>query len=85
MTTLVKFETDIAYEDETFEQVLARLGEQVPSASVRVIKLKGSGGGWPTIEVTIPKDEIKKFADWFCGGEDDAEAEEMFSESAVPA
>lgn len=84
MGKLVKFEADISFEDETFEEVLADLGRKVPSASVRIVKLVGSGGGWPTVEVTIPQDRIKEFADWYCGGEDDGEMEEVFTSGVVP-
>lgn len=83
MEKLVKFEADVSFE-ETFEETLADLGKKVPSAFVRIVKLVGSGGGWPTVEVIIPQDRIKEFADWYCGGEDDGEMEEIFGSEAVP-
>ena len=68
---MVKFETDVAFEDESFEEVLERLGAAVPEVFVRVVRLVGSGGGWPTIEVILPETQIADFAKWYC--EDDAD------------
>lgn len=78
---MVKFEADVAFEDESFEKVLERLGKEVPSASVRILRLEGFGGGWPTIEVTIPRDDVMKFAEWY-GGDDAVMWEEEFLLSA---
>jgi len=79
---IVKFEVDVAFEDESFEEVLERLGSEVPNAGVRIVRLVGSGGGWPTIEVMIPKNDIRKFAEWYCKDEAD-ELENMFLGDAV--
>jgi hypothetical protein len=68
---MVKFETDVAFEDESFEEVLERLGAALPEVFIRVVRLVGSGGGWPTIEVILPETQIAEFAKWYC--EDDAE------------
>lgn len=82
MKKLVKFGVDIAFEGEEFGEMLERLGAAVPEAHVRVIKLIGSGGGWPEMEVVIPEDKIGEFAKWY--SEDDAEElEEEFREEAV--
>jgi hypothetical protein len=79
---IVKFEVDVAFDDESFEEVLERLGREVPNAFLRIVRLVGSGGGWPTIEVIIPKNEIRKFAEWYC--RDDADELEIgFLEDAV--
>lgn len=71
MTQYKKFEIDIAFEDESFEEVLERLGKALPNVFVRIIHLEGPGGGWPNIEVVLPENEIRAFAEWFC--EDDAD------------
>ena len=78
---MVKFDVDVAFEDERFSELLERLGKEVPSAFVRIVELEGPGGGWPLIEVIIPKADVRKFAEWYC--EDDAVMwEEEFLESA---
>lgn len=68
---MIKFEITVAYEDESFEEVLERLSAKVPEAYVRVLKLHGPSGGWPSIEVIIPEVNVRKFAEWYC--EDDAD------------
>lgn len=79
---MIKFETDVWFEDESFEEVLERLNKAVPSAFVRVLMAKGSGGGWPTIEVLIPKSDVRKFAEWF--DKDEAPfLEEAFLEEGI--
>jgi len=79
---MVKFETDVAFEDETFEEVLERLGKAMPDVFVRIVRLVGFGGGWPTIEVVLPETQIAEFAEWYCA--DDAPMwEEEFREEAV--
>lgn len=42
---MVKFDVDVAFEDETFAETLTRLGEAVPSAYVKILELSGPGGG----------------------------------------
>lgn len=79
---LVKFEVGVAFEDESFEQVLERLGNAVPEAFVRILRLEGFGGGWPEFEVLIPRNLIGKFAEWYC--ESDAEMwKEEFEAEAI--
>lgn len=63
---MVKFDVDVAFEDESFEELLERLGREVPSAYVRILKLEGPGGGWPHVEVVIPKADVVKFCEWYC-------------------
>ena len=78
---MVKFGVDVAFEDETFAETLENLGREVPSAYVKIVMLNGPGGGWPVIEVAIPRADVRKFAEWYC--EDDAEMwEEEFLEWA---
>jgi hypothetical protein len=80
MTQYKKFEIDIAFEDESFEEVLQRLGKALPNVFVRIIHLKGSGGGWPNIEVVLPENEIRAFAEWFCKDDADTWEEEILAE-----
>ena len=79
---MVKFETDVAFEDETFEEVLERLGKAMPDVFVRIIRLVGFGGGWPTIEVVMPESQIAEFAEWYCA-DDAAFWEEAFRDEAI--
>lgn len=73
---MTKFEISVAFDDETFEELLERLSAAVPSAYVRVLKLHGPSAGWPQLEVIIPESDIATFAKWYC--EDDADMwEEM--------
>lgn len=79
---MIKFETDVCFDDESFEEMLERLNAAVPTAYVRVLRANGSGGGWPTIEVLIPKSDVRKFADWY--SKDEAEfLVESFLEEAI--
>jgi len=79
---MVKFEVDVAFDDEEFIDVLVRLGRDVPEAAVRIVKLVGSGGGWPVLEVRIPRESVRKFAEWYCA--DDVEFwEEALAETAA--
>ena len=80
---MIKFETDVCFEDENFEETLERLNAAVPTAYVRVLRANGSGGGWPTIEVLIPKSDVRKFADWYSKDEAEFLAEEWISEAAA--
>jgi len=82
---MIKFEVDVAFEEdeESFVEVLARLGAEVPEASVRIVRLEGSGGGWPTVEVAMPEELIGKFAAWY-SGEEDEELAEALADEAVP-
>lgn len=80
---LVKFEVDVAFEDEEFGETLERLAKAVPNAYVKVFAYEGPGGGWPALEIILPKSEIPAFAKWYC--EDDAAMwEEEFIDSAKP-
>jgi hypothetical protein len=79
---MVKFEATVAFEDETFEEVLERLGVAMPDVYVRVLQLKGPSGGWPSVEVALPETQIAKFAEWYCA-DDAAMWEEEFREEAV--
>jgi hypothetical protein len=79
---MVKFEATVAFEDETFEEVLERLGVAMPDVYVRVLQLNSPSGGWPSIEVAMPVTQIAEFAEWYC--EDDAAIwEEAFRDEAV--
>ena len=82
---MVKFEIDVAFEEdeESFAEVLERLGAAVPEAFVRIVKMEGSGGGWPTVEVIVPEELIGKFAAWY-SGEEDEELAEALAEEAAP-
>lgn len=74
---MVKFEVDVAFEDESFESVLERLGAAVPEAFVRVMTLSGPGGGWPVLEVMMPEELIGKFAEWYCADDGQYWVEEI--------
>ena len=79
---MVKIEVDIAFEDEEFGETLERLAKAVPEAFVKVWKYRGPGGGWPAVEIILPREQIPLFAKWYC--EDDAELwEESFMESLI--
>lgn len=82
---MVKFEIDVAFEEdeESFAEVLARLGAAVPEAFVRIVRMEGSGGGWPTVEVVVPEELIGKFAAWYSGEEDEELAEELAEEAVA--
>ena len=82
---MVKFEIDVAFEEdeESFAEVLERLGAAVPEAFVRIVKLSGSGGGWPAVEVVMPEELIGKFAEWYSGEEDEELAEELAEEAVA--
>lgn len=82
---MVKFEIDVAFEEdeESFAEVLARLGAAVPEAFVRIVRMEGSGGGWPTVEVVMPEELIGKFVEWYNGGDADEEFAEALAEEAV--
>lgn len=79
---MLKFEADFAFADETLEEVLARMGKEVPEAHVRIIELFGCGGGWPTLEIVIPEESLSKFAKWYCA-DDAAMWEEIFLEESM--
>lgn len=66
----MKFEIDLAWEDsyETFADSLEALSNACESAKVRVVRAVGSGGGWPTLEISIDESDLPAFAVWF-GGE----------------
>jgi hypothetical protein len=68
-TKMVKFEADVAFDDENFEDVLVRLSNEMPNVYVRVLQ-SSSHSGWPRIEVLIPETSIAEFAEWYCA--DDA-------------
>lgn len=76
---MVKFEVDIAFDGENIGEMLEKLGKAVPSAYVRVLELVGPGGGWPVIEVMMPKSDIRKFAEWY-----DEDEVEFWEEALVP-
>ena len=84
---MVKFEIDVAFDDdeESFVDVLARMGAELPEAFVRIVNIDGIGSGWPVIEVVIQEELIGKFVKWYSGGEEDAEYAAWLAEGAVPA
>lgn len=82
---MMKFDIDIAFEleEESFEELLARLGREVPSAYVRILSLNGPAAGWPHVEVIIPKADLEKFCEWYCW-DDRSMWQEMILEDAKP-
>jgi len=64
------YEFDVAYDgvaDGTFEGSLDLLFNAIPKAEVRVLAIKGPGGGWPQILVTVPTDKIEALKNWYLG------------------
>ncbi len=57
---MIRFEMDVAY-DETFEEMLEEWGQKYPYVFVRMIQLRGPGGGWPVLEIAIPESEAKNW------------------------
>ena len=65
-----EYVVDVAYRDAyaTFEESLEVLTRKCPSAMVRVLHAHSSGGGWPELYITIDRNEVDGFAEWY-GGE----------------
>lgn len=68
-------ETDIAWDDvpgsgESFAFQLESLNKLIPDSWVKVLKEKGSGGGWPTIEIAVPEDKLETLAEWLGQADD---------------
>ncbi len=59
--------------NETFEQMLEKLAREVPSAFVKLMRFKGSGGGWPQAEVIVKTQDLRKFFEFFGFDESDVE------------
>lgn len=69
------YELDVAYDTVygTFDNSLTALFDAIPKAEVRVLAMKGAGGGWPTIQVTVSPDEIEALKVWYLGEDEDIE------------
>lgn len=66
---------DLPWDDtnDTFEGMLEKLAEKVPSAFVKVNRFVGSGGGWPQGEVVVAADEARDLFAFFGIDEGDLE------------
>lgn len=71
------YSLDVAYYPvfASFADSLEALLDVIPEADIRVRAIKGSSGGWPTIEVTVLVEEILALKNWFLG--EDIEVEDM--------
>jgi hypothetical protein len=66
---------DLAWDDttETFESLLEEIGQKFPEAFIRVEKMIGVGGGWPTVDVVLPESDFEEFMKNLGHDEDDIE------------
>lgn len=69
------YQMDVAYEGVfgSFDDSLVALFDAIPKADVRVLTMRGAGGGWPTIQVTVSIDEIEALKNWYLGEDDNVE------------
>lgn len=68
------YEFDVAYEyvaDGTFEGSLDLLFKAIPNADVRILAIKGPGGGWPQIQVTVSPEQVPALKNWYLGEDDE--------------
>lgn len=61
------------FPSETFENVLAEVGQRFPSAFIRIRSLNGPGGGWPNADVIIPNGDVDAFLEFFGNDSDTIE------------
>ena len=78
-----EYYVDAAYSDvyTTLEESLEVLSRKCPSAMVRVMQARQSAGGGPEVYITIDREDVDGFAEWY-GGEG-ATPESIKAESNV--
>ena len=74
------YRLDVAYEyvaDGTFEGSLDLLFKSIPEVDVRILAVRGAGGGWPELEIAVSPEDVQALKVWYLGedGEDEEFAE----------
>ena len=74
------YRLDVAYEyiaDGTFEGSLDLLFKAIPEVDVRILAVRGPGGGWPHLEIAVSPEDVQALKVWYLGedGEDEEFAE----------
>jgi hypothetical protein len=84
MSKYIKIEDiDLAWDNtsETFNDILEEIGQKFPNAFLRIVRIVGSGGGWPTIDAVMPESDFEAFMENL--GHDSSDIE-FFKESVIP-
>lgn len=85
-TTTEKFllirDFDLAWDDtsETFQDLLAEIGQKFPMVFIRIRQMVGSGGGWPSCDIVVPNSQFDALLETLGYDSDDFED---FREDAV--
>lgn len=70
------YRLDVAYEyiaDGTFEGSLDLLFKSIPKVDVRILAVRGPGGGWPHLEIAVSPEDVQALKVWYLGEDGDDE------------
>lgn len=70
------YRLDVAYEyiaDGTFEGSLDLLFKAIPEVDVRILAVRGPGGGWPHLEIAVSPEDVQALKVWYLGEDGDDE------------